>query len=99
MRWRRVGAFGNWSLKSETRNSYQRRSGRGLRVRLELRVKLEELAIVVPTPCPPARLTNWEIVHHLIRVLGSGGASAASELVAKLGTKAEMPPEANLTDT
>lgn len=39
------------------------------------------------------RLTNWETVHHLIRALGSGGESAASELVAKLGTKAETARE------
>jgi putative DNA methylase len=39
------------------------------------------------------RLTNWETVHHLIRVLGSGGESAASELVSKLGTKAETARE------
>jgi len=39
------------------------------------------------------RLTNWETVHHLIRVLASGGESAASELVAKLGTKAETARE------
>ena len=39
------------------------------------------------------RLTNWETVHHLIRVLGSGGESAAAELVAKLGTKAETARE------
>ena len=39
------------------------------------------------------RLTNWETVHHLIRVLASGGESAASELVAKLGSKAENARE------
>jgi putative DNA methylase len=39
------------------------------------------------------RLTNWETVHHLIRVLGSGGESAAAELVSKLGTKAETARE------
>jgi putative DNA methylase len=39
------------------------------------------------------RLTNWETVHHLIRVLGSGGESAASELVSKLGSKAEPARE------
>lgn len=39
------------------------------------------------------RLTNWETVHHLIRVLASGGESAASELVARLGTKAEPARE------
>jgi putative DNA methylase len=39
------------------------------------------------------RLTNWETVHHLIRVLASGGESAASELVSKLGSKAEPARE------
>jgi putative DNA methylase len=39
------------------------------------------------------RLTNWETVHHLIRVLGSGGESAASELVSKLGSNAEPARE------
>ncbi len=39
------------------------------------------------------RLTAWEIVHHLIRVLASGGEAAAAELVAKLGTKAEVARE------
>src|SRR5436190_7478974 len=40
-----------------------------------------------------ARLTAWEIVHHLIRVLASGGEGAAAELVAKLGAKAEIARE------
>ena len=35
------------------------------------------------------RLTHWETVHHLIRVLESGGEAAAAELDAKLGAKAE----------
>ena len=35
------------------------------------------------------RLTVWEMVHHLIRVLEAGGELAAAELVEKLGTKAE----------
>ena len=33
------------------------------------------------------RLTAWESVHHLVRVLESGGENAAAELVAKLGSK------------
>lgn len=45
------------------------------------------------SPETDTRLTNWETVHHLIRVLASGGESAASELVAKLGTKAETSRE------
>jgi putative DNA methylase len=50
----------------------------------------------LPTEWDPAtdpRLTAWEIVHHLIRVLASGGEGAAGELVAKLGAKAEIARE------
>jgi putative DNA methylase len=39
------------------------------------------------------RLTVWEMVHHLIRSLEAGGESAAAELVAKLGSKAEVARE------
>jgi putative DNA methylase len=63
-------------------------SGRG-KVRL---FKPDELpANWDPTTDP--RLTAWEIVHHLIRVLASGGESAAASLVAKLGAKAEVARE------
>jgi len=44
-------------------------------------------------PATDPRLTAWEIVHQLIRVLASGGEGAAAELVAKLGTKAEVARE------
>jgi putative DNA methylase len=44
-------------------------------------------------PTTDSRLTAWEIVHHLVRVLGSGGESAAATLVAKLGSKAEIARE------
>jgi putative DNA methylase len=44
-------------------------------------------------PATDARLTAWEIVHQLIRVLASGGEGAAAELVAKLGAKAEIARE------
>ena len=63
-------------------------SGRG-KVRL---LRPEEL----PTDWDPTndpRLTAWEIVHHLIRVLASGGEGAAAELVAKLGVNAEVARE------
>jgi putative DNA methylase len=43
-------------------------------------------------PATDERLTTWEIVHHLIRVLSSGEESAA-ELVVKLGSKAETARE------
>ena len=39
------------------------------------------------------RITAWEMVHQLIRALGSGGEGAAAELVAKLGAKAEIVRE------
>ena len=63
-------------------------SGRG-KVRL---LKPEEL----PADWDPEtdkRLTNWETVHHLIRVLQAGGEGAAATLVAKLGGKAEVARE------
>ena len=47
-------------------------------------------------PMSDSRLTAWEIVHHLIRVLDpsqGGGEPAAAALVAKLGAKAEMARE------
>ncbi|HEX3532529.1 MAG TPA: DUF1156 domain-containing protein [Thermoanaerobaculia bacterium] len=44
-------------------------------------------------PTIDARLTAWEMVHHLIRVLEAEGESGASVLAAKLGTKAEVARE------
>ena len=47
-------------------------------------------------PATDPRLTAWEMVHHLIRVLDptrGGGEPAAAELVAKLGAKAEVARE------
>lgn len=62
-------------------------SGRG-KVRL---LKPDEL----PTNWTPEgdkRLTVWDMVHHLIRILDQGEAPAA-ELLARLGTKAEVARE------
>ncbi|MCC6131985.1 MAG: DUF1156 domain-containing protein [Acidobacteria bacterium] len=44
-------------------------------------------------PATDSRLTVWEAVHHLIRVLEKGGESAAADLAAKLGSKAETARE------
>src|SRR6202040_3448861 len=44
-------------------------------------------------PTTDKRLTNWETVHQLIRVLQAGGEGAAAALVAKLGDKAEIARE------
>ncbi|AEP11955.1 REP-associated tyrosine transposase [Chloracidobacterium thermophilum] len=59
------------------------------RVRL---LKPEEL----PADWDPAtdpRLTDWEIVHHLIRVLEREGEPGAAGLVARLGARAEIARE------
>ncbi len=50
----------------------------------------------LPTDWDPSRderLTTWEMVHHLIRVLEQGGESAAAELVRKLGGFGEVARE------
>lgn len=44
-------------------------------------------------PTTDTRLTVWEIVHHLIRVLEAGGESAAAAIVAKLGSQSETARE------
>ncbi|MEM1180373.1 MAG: DUF1156 domain-containing protein [Acidobacteriota bacterium] len=44
-------------------------------------------------PATDSRLTAWEIVHHLVRVLEIGGERAAGELVSKLGSDAETARE------
>jgi putative DNA methylase len=44
-------------------------------------------------PATAPRLIAWEVVHHLIRVLASGGESAAADLVARLGARAEPARE------
>jgi putative DNA methylase len=44
-------------------------------------------------PTTDKRLTVWEMVHHLIRVLEAGGESAAAVLAAKMGSKAEVVRE------
>jgi putative DNA methylase len=44
-------------------------------------------------PVSDTRLTAWEIVHHLIRMLEAGGESAAASLLPALGAKAEIARE------
>jgi putative DNA methylase len=44
-------------------------------------------------PAADARLTAWEVVHHLIRALEGEGEGVAAELVSKLGSKAEVARE------
>ncbi len=44
-------------------------------------------------PATDPRLTAWEVVHHLIRALSTGGEAASAQLVAQLGTRAETARE------
>jgi putative DNA methylase len=44
-------------------------------------------------PSTDTRLTVWEMVHQLIRALNEGGEPGAANLVAKLGSKAEVARE------
>ena len=44
-------------------------------------------------PATDSRLTAWEMTHHLIRILEADGEGAAADLVAKLGSKAEIARE------
>jgi len=44
-------------------------------------------------PSTDPRLTVWEMVHHLIRVLESEGEAGAAKLVAKLGSQADVARE------
>lgn len=59
-----------------------------------------KVRLLKPSELPPdwdpetdTRLTTWEMVHHLIRVLEAGGESAAAILAPKLGSKAENARE------
>ena len=44
-------------------------------------------------PAKDSRLTIWEMAHHLIRVLEESGEAATADLVAKLGSKADIARE------
>jgi len=59
-----------------------------------------KVRLLKPSELPPdwdpetdTRLTAWEMVHHLIRVLEAGGEGSAAALAAKLGSKAETARE------
>ena len=44
-------------------------------------------------PASDDRLTVWEMVHHLVRVLETGGERASAELLARVGTEVEAARE------
>src|SRR5262245_49996198 len=65
------------------------RKSKGGKVRL---LKPSELPVNWD-PTTDRRLTAWEVVHHLVRVLEARGESAAAELASKLDSKAEIARE------
>jgi putative DNA methylase len=90
------GAYGVAEQLSKSKNT----SVAGMVEAGILESKRGKARLLRPEELPPAwdpardpRLTAWEIVHHLIRVLASGGEGAAADLVAKLGAKAEVARE------
>jgi putative DNA methylase len=59
----------------------------------KVRLLRPEELLVDWDPATDPRLTAWEVVHQLIRVLEARGEGAAAELVGKLGSKAETGRE------
>ena len=59
------------------------------------KVRLLKPAELAPDwdPSSDTRLTVWEMVHQLVRVLEANGEGAASVLVAKIGSQAETARE------
>ncbi|MBK3798688.1 DUF1156 domain-containing protein [Azospirillum brasilense] len=90
------GAYGDAETLSKAKNT----SVRGLEEAKILLSKGSKVRLFRPADLPydwdPAedtRLTVWEMVHHLIRVLEADGEAAAARLVAVLGSKAEVARE------
>jgi putative DNA methylase len=62
--------------------------------------KRGKVRLLKPSELPPdwdpaadRHRNDWEVVHHLLRSLETGGESSAAQLVAKLGAKAEVARE------
>jgi putative DNA methylase len=62
--------------------------------------KRGKVRLLKPSELPPdwdpaadTHRNDWEVVHHLLRCLESGGESSAAELLIKLGAKAEVARE------
>lgn len=90
------GEYGVAETLSKAKNtSVQGMVDAGILVSKSGKVKLlrpEELPLDWD-PNSGARLTVWEIVHQLIHILQASGESAVSELMAKLGNKADTTRE------
>ena len=90
------GEFGQADVLARAKNT----SINGMREAGIIASKGSKVRLLKPSELPkdwdPAtdpRLTAWEMVHHLIRALEADGEGAAADLVAKLGSKAEIARE------
>ncbi len=91
-----AGEFGRAETLSKAKNT----SVAGLVAAGILVAKAGKVRLLRPDELPPdwdpttdARLTAWEMVHHLIQVLEANGENAAAELVEKLGSDADVARE------
>ena len=90
------GAFGVAETLSKAKNT----SVEGLVAAGMVEAKQGKVRLLTPAELPAAwdpagdsRVTHWEAVHHLIRVLETGGEMAAAALAAKLGSRADVARE------
>ena len=90
------GEYGIAEMLSKAKNT----SAAGMVKAGFLASKAGKVRLLRPEELPPdwdpktdPRLTAWEMVHHLVRALEGGGESAAAELAAPLGAKAETARE------
>ncbi|WP_031460602.1 DUF1156 domain-containing protein [Chloroflexus sp. MS-G] len=90
------GAFGVAETLSKAKNtSVEGLVAAGMVAAKRGKVRLLRPAELSATwdPASDSRVTHWEAVHHLIRVLETGGEMAAAALAAKLGSRADVARE------
>jgi putative DNA methylase len=90
------GEYGVAETLSKARNT----SVEGLVAAGMVEAKRGKVRLLTPAELPAAwdpagdsRVTHWEAVHHLIRVLETGGEMQAADLAAKLGSRADVARE------
>jgi adenine-specific DNA methylase len=90
------GDFGRAEQLSKSKNTSvdgMKRAGIVASARGKVRLLRPDELPADGDPVTDLRVTAWETVHQLIRVLGQGGEGAAAELVSKLGAGAEVARE------
>ena len=92
-------AEGNFGV-AETLSTAKNTSVQGLERAGILKSKFGKVSLLPPhalpedwNPATDTRLTVWEVVHHLVRALETGGDTAAAALVAQLGGIADTARE------